>query len=341
MLEIDLNKPDARPAPKPFWSFHEKATYGKANQSTASDEQVIDEFDALLSDAVTRRMIADVPLGVFLSGGVDSSTVVALMQEASSKPIKTFSIGFEESKYNEAEYAAEIAKHLGTDHTELYVSPQQALDVIPKLTEMYDEPYADSSQIPTFLVSELTRKHVTVALSGDGGDELFAGYTRYQTAEQIAGRIGKIPMPVRKALSSIWQTVPRGTWDSLFKVVPKKRRPMYAGDKVHKFAEAFTYDEDDFYKRLISIWNHPEEIAAHGKEADTLLTNSTLSSELPNLLDRMQYWDTMMYMPDDILTIVNPVPVERIWAEHLSGNRNWAALLWNVIMLQSWCQKNM
>lgn len=434
MLEIDLNKPDARPTPKPFWSFHEKATYGKANQTTASDEQMIDEFDALLSDAVTRRMIADVPLGVFLSGGVDSSTVVALMQEASSTPIKTFSIGFEESKYNEAEYAAEIAKHLGTDHTELYVSPQQALDVIPKLTEMYDEPYADSSQIPTFLVSEMTRKHVTVALSGDGGDELFAGYTRYQTAEQIAGRIGKIPMPVRKALSSIWQTVPRGTWDSLFKVVPKKRRPMYAGDKVHKFAEAFTYDEDDFYKRLISIWNHPEEIAAHGKEADTLLTNSTLSSELPNLLDRMQYWDTMMYMPDDILTkvdrasmavslevrvplidhrvveyawtlprkfkvrdgmskwilrqvlyrrvprqlierpkmgfavpidewfrgplkewasdllspesikrygIVNPVPVERIWAEHLSGNRNWAALLWNVIMLQSWCQKNM
>lgn len=434
LLEIDLTKPDARPAPRPFWSFDEVAHRGLANQTTGSDDSVVDEFDSLLVDAVKRRMIADVPLGVFLSGGVDSSTVVALMQEASSKPIRTFSIGFDESQYNEAVYAAEIAKHLGTDHTELYVSPQQALDVIPNLTDMYDEPYADSSQIPTFLVSEMTRKHVTVALSGDGGDELFAGYNRYQTAEQIAGRLGMIPMPLRKALSAIWQSVPRGAWDNIFKVVPKKHRPMYAGDKVHKFAEAFTYDEDDFYKRLISIWNHPSDIAARGNEANTLLTNSSLSSTMPSLLDRMQYWDTMMYMPDDILTkvdrasmavslevrvpiidhrvvefawtlprkfkvrdgmskwilrqvlyrrvpkelierpkmgfavpidqwfrgplkawagdllspdsikrygIVNPAPVERIWAEHLSGNRNWAALLWNVIMLQSWCQKNL
>lgn len=434
LLEIDLTKPDARPEPRAFWSFDEVAHRGLAAQTEGSDDAVVDEFDSLLVDAVKRRMIADVPLGVFLSGGVDSSTVVALMQEASSQPVRTFSIGFDESQYNEAVYAAEIAKHLGTDHTELYVSPQQALDVIPKLTDMYDEPYADSSQIPTYLVSEMTRKHVTVALSGDGGDELFAGYNRYQTAEQIAGRLGMIPMPLRRALSSIWQSVPRGAWDSMFKVIPKKRRPMYAGDKVHKFAEAFTYDEDDFYKRLISIWNHPNEIAAKGNEAETLLTNSTLSSTMPKLLDRMQYWDTMMYMPDDILTkvdrasmavslevrvpiidhrvvefawtlprkfkvrdgvskwilrqilyrrvprelierpkmgfavpidqwfrgplkewagdllspdsikrygLVNPAPVERIWAEHLSGNRNWAALLWNVIMLQSWCQKNL
>ena len=434
LLEIDLNSPPEHPEPKPYWSFHDKAIGGFQAQMDGNDRDVIDEFDALLRDAVTRRMIADVPLGVFLSGGVDSSTVVALMQEASSKPVKTFSIGFDEGQYNEAKYAAEIAKHLGTEHTELYVSPQQALDVIPKLTEMYDEPYADSSQIPTFLVSEMTRAHVTVALSGDGGDELFAGYNRYPTAEQVANKITRIPMPVRKSLASIWQAIPANAWDALFKIVPASRRPMYAGDKVHKFAQAFTYDADDFYKRLISIWNHPEELAARGVEATTLLNNSNLNELLPGLLERMQYWDTMMYLPDDILTkvdrasmavslevrvpiidhrvvefawrlprdfkvrngvskwilrevlyrrvprelierpkmgfavpidqwfrgplkqwagdllsrdaisrygLMKPEPVERIWAEHLSGKRNWAALLWNVIMLQSWCQKNL
>ncbi|MGR8950510.1 MAG: asparagine synthase (glutamine-hydrolyzing) [Gammaproteobacteria bacterium] len=434
ILEIDLTRPNERPAPQPFWSFHDKAISGFRNPNTGTDSEVIDEFDDLLRDAVTRRMIADVPLGVFLSGGVDSSTVVALMQEASSAPVRTFSIGFDEGQYNEAKYAAEIAKHLGTNHTELYVSPQQALDVIPNLTDMYDEPYADSSQIPTFLVSEMTRKHVTVALSGDGGDELFAGYNRYPTAEQVANKITRIPMPLRKSLAAIWQAVPAHVWDMLFNIIPASRRPMYAGDKVHKFAQAFTYDADDFYKRLISIWNHPEEIAAQGTEAPTLLTASTLNEELPGLLERMQYWDTMMYMPDDILTkvdrasmavslevrvpiidhrvvefawtlprhfkvrdgvskwilrevlyrrvpralidrpkmgfavpidrwfrgplkewagdllsresivrygLMKPEPVERIWQEHLSGNRNWAALLWNVIMLQSWCHKNL
>ena len=433
ILTLDLNKPHERPNPAPFWSFHEWAIKGVNNLRRGTDQEIVEEFDTLLRDAVTRRMIADVPLGVFLSGGVDSSTVVALMQEASPRPVRTFSIGFDEGQYNEAKFAAEIAKHLGTDHTELYVSPQQAMDVIPKLTEMYDEPYADSSQIPTYLVSEMTRRHVTVALSGDGGDELFAGYNRYPTAEQVANKITRIPMPIRKALANVWQSIPTNAWDTLFKVIPAKRRPMYAGDKVHKFAQAFTYNSDDFYKRLISIWNYPEEIAAQGHEVRTLL-NQDLSGELPGLLERMQYWDTMMYMPDDILTkvdrasmavslevrvpiidhrvveyawtlprhfkvrdgvskwilrevlykrvpkalierpkmgfavpidhwfrgplkewagdllsrdtinrygLIKPEPVERIWAEHLSGNRNWAALLWNVIMLQSWCEKNL
>lgn len=433
LLTIDLNKPHERPAPKTFWSFHDVATNGYNSLHDGGDEEIINEFDDLLRDAVTRRMIADVPLGVFLSGGVDSSTVVSLMQEASDKPVRTFSIGFDEGKYNEAKYAAEIAKHLGTDHTELYVSPQQALDVIPKLTNMYDEPYADSSQIPTYLVSAMTREHVTVALSGDGGDELFAGYNRYPTAESVASKITRIPMPIRKALANVWQTIPTNAWDTLFKLIPAQKRPMYAGDKVHKFAQAFTYNSDDFYKRLISIWNYPEEIALQGREAQTLL-NRDLTAELPNLLERMQYWDTMMYMPDDILTkvdrasmavslevrvpiidhrvvefawrlprrfkvrdgvskwilrevlykrvprelierpkmgfavpidqwfrgplkewagdllsrdalnrygLINPQPVERIWAEHLSGSRNWAALLWNVIMLQSWSESNL
>ncbi|MEM7468800.1 MAG: asparagine synthase (glutamine-hydrolyzing) [Pseudomonadota bacterium] len=434
LLELDLSRQNQTPVPRAYWSFHDKAVAGFSNLRSGDDREVVGEFDELLRDAVTRRMIADVPLGVFLSGGVDSSTVVALMQEASSTPVRSFSIGFDESQYNEAKYAAEIAKHLGTDHTELYVSPQQALDVIPKLTEMYDEPFADSSQIPTYLVSEMTRQHVTVALSGDGGDELFAGYNRYPTAERVAKKITWLPMPIRQSLAAVWQFIPTSVWDSLFKVVPSKHRPMYAGDKVHKFAQAFTYNEDDFYKRLISIWNHPEEIAARGSEIPTMLNGNTLSHELPSLLERMQYWDTMMYMPDDILTkvdrasmavslevrvpiidhrvvefawtlprnfkvrngvskwilrevlykrvpkqlierpkmgfavpidqwfrsslkewagdllsrdlinrygLVKPEPIERIWAEHQSGNRNWAALLWNVIMLQSWCEKNL
>ncbi|MBT5540847.1 MAG: asparagine synthase (glutamine-hydrolyzing), partial [Alphaproteobacteria bacterium] len=173
------------PIVESYWTLEDAVQTGKDNLLSGNDEEVIQEVGDLLEDSVKRRMVADVPLGAFLSGGIDSSTVVALMQKNSKTPIRSFSIGFEEKGYNEAQYAAAVAKHLKTDHTELYVTSQEAREVIPKLSDIYDEPFADSSQIPTYLVSALTRKHVTVALSGDGGDELFAGYNRYTTVERF------------------------------------------------------------------------------------------------------------------------------------------------------------
>ncbi len=285
LLEIDLTKPDARPAPRPFWSFDEVAHRGLANQTTGSDKAVVDEFDSLLVDAVKRRMIADVPLGVFLSGGVDSSTVVALMQEASSKPIRTFSIGFDESQYNEAVYAAEIAKHLGTDHTELYVSPQQALDVIPNLTDMYDEPYADSSQIPTFLVSEMTRKHVTVALSGDGGDELVAGYNRYHAVLSQHRRPESMPKRLKHMVANGARRA--GLW------------PQTASMADSKFARTGVMPEE----QRRQIWR--PEYQSLIKDTRRRFDDHFADVSSRESLNSLQAFDLESYIPYDNLTKVD------------------------------------
>ena len=208
-----------------YWSLLDVAARGQAAQLEVSETEARDRLEALLSDAVTRRMVADVPLGVFLSGGIDSSTVTALMQANSTNPVKSFTIGFHEQGYNEATQAKAVAAHLGTDHTELYVTAREAQAVVPKLPEIYDEPFADSSQIPTFLVSEMTRKHVTVALSGDGGDELFAGYNRYGQGLRIARALRLLPRPVAACLGRVIGAVPPASWDRLFAVVPQGMRP--------------------------------------------------------------------------------------------------------------------
>ena len=221
----------AEPEVRSYWSMTEIAANRRRDTLDLSDEEALAELERLLGDAVERRMYSDVPLGAFLSGGIDSSTVVALMQAASERPVRTFSIGFHEEGYNEAQHAKAVAEHLGTEHTEQYVTPDEAREVIPRLPAMYDEPFADSSQIPTFLVSAMTREHVTVALSGDGGDELFAGYSRYIYAATYNQYITRFPVALRRAGVGALRMFRPATWDKLFRFAPARIRPRAAGDK--------------------------------------------------------------------------------------------------------------
>lgn len=293
------------PREEPFWDLREVVRNGQATRlDSLSDTEATDQLETLLRDAIGRRMIADVPLGAFLSGGVDSSTVVALMQAQSTRPVKTFSIGFNEPGFNEAEHAKQVARHLGTDHTELYVEPQHALDVIPDLPRWFDEPFADSSQIPTFLVSQMTRRHVTVALSGDGGDELFAGYTRYHLAQTLWRSIGRMPRPVRGAAARTLRSLSPMAWDTLLQVVPRLRS-MQAGDKIWKLAAVLEQNGDQIYKRLISHWEDPASVVLGGHEPPSLLDDPAVPVLVPNFLERMQYLDTATYLPDDILVKVD------------------------------------
>src|SRR5262249_28952704 len=256
------------PQPRCFWDLRGVAIAGRLRNDPAPDaDEAVERLDALLRDSVRLRMIADVPLGAFLSGGIDSSTVVALKQAQSGRPVKTFSIGFHESGYDEAASAKKVAGHLGTDHTEFYVEPRHALDVIPRLPDWFDEPFADPSEIPTYLGSELTGKHVTVALSGDGGDELFAGYNRYFWAQRLARAAGLVPRSLRGASVAALHALAPETWNRLFGLVPAAWRPALAGDKLHKIATLLLNSSPDaIYRRLVSQWERPEEIAAAGNE---------------------------------------------------------------------------
>jgi asparagine synthase (glutamine-hydrolysing) len=262
-------------------------------------------LESLLVDAVRRRMVADVPLGMFLSGGIDSSTVAALMQAHSSQPIRTFSIGFREPAYDEAAHAKQVAAHLGTEHTELYVTPEEARAVIPKLQDIYNEPFADASQIPTFLVSEMTRRYVTVALSGDGGDEVFAGYNRYGQGLALAKMIRILPKPMRQAIASAMTAVTPDMWDYFSRVVPRQMRPRLVGDKIHKLAGVLPEDSVGFYRRLVTQWSEASYLVEGAAEPDESLYASNLRERFPDDVSWMQYLDTLTYLPDDILTKVD------------------------------------
>ena len=289
-----------------WWDVREVARTAKANPLQVRDDEAVDLLEACLGDAVERRMVADVPLGAFLSGGIDSSTVVALMQSRRERPVRTFTIGFDEPGYDEAVHAKAIADHLGTEHTELYVEPEVARDVIPRLPHMYDEPFADSSQLPTFLVSEMTRQHVTVALSGDGGDELFAGYTRYHWAQLVWRYTGRIPQSLRWIGGRAIETVPAALWNSAARTIPAGWRPDRIAARALKLGEFLVEpDADAIYRRQHTHWNPPESAVVEGQEPRGLPWDASLQAEFPDFVERMQLLDTATYLPDDILTKVD------------------------------------
>jgi len=304
-VRVDGN-PGATPEISPYWSAKEVARKGIDQPFQGSDSDATSRLEELLSDAVRLRKVSDVPLGAFLSGGIDSSMVVALMQAQSDRPTRTFSIGFHESSFNEAEQARAVADHLGTDHTELYVTPEDCMGVIPELPQLYDEPFSDASQVPTYLVSKLARQHVTVSLSGDGGDELFAGYNRYNWGRRVWRSVAWMPKPARRGAARALTAVSPESWARLFQFLPRKLRQRNPGDKLHKLADVLTCDSAaKFYTDLVSHWKAPADVVVDGREPATLLSGAASDGALPGLVQQMLYLDTVTYLPDDILVKVD------------------------------------
>lgn len=422
-----LIKQDKQVIDKAYWQL--KTIIPDKSAYYPDPVAAIDELEQKLKQAIALQMLADVPVGAFLSGGIDSSTVVALMQAQSSVPVQTFTIGFDDVAYNEAEQAKAIARHLGTKHTELYLSPEQTRAIIPDLAHFYDEPFADSSQLPTYVIAKLTREHVTVSLSGDGGDELFAGYNRYNWVNSIWQRISWLPKPLRVALVKFILMLPPRRWDKIFAVLnpllPTFARQRNPGDKLHKLSKLLNARTPyEIYQNLIVHWDN-----VNGKQ---ILAD--LDHDLPtrSFTESMMYMDSMRYLPDDILVkvdraamavsletrvpmldhrvvefawslpldlkirdqqnkwilrqvlnryvpaelytrpkmgfgvpidqwlrgplkewaqdmlsasmlkkhnLLNAQAIDQKWQEHLSGTRNWQYHLWDVLMFQSWYER--
>jgi asparagine synthase (glutamine-hydrolysing) len=279
---------------EPYWHPLEIAGRRRSGAHTKSEKQILDEFETLLENCVSDRMVSDVPLGAFLSGGIDSSAIVALMQKSTNRPVKTYTIGFHESGFDEAVHAKKIAAHLGTDHHEHYLGAEQALEIIPRLPDMFDEPFADMSAIPTYLVSHFARRDVTVALSGDGGDEMLGGYARHLRGPQLARRMAMIPQGLRLPLAKAIQKIPTHIWDRLH---PK--HPQF-GKRIHKASKIFLFEkQSDIYTQLLNVIDTPPILFP--------FKNDELP-DLPDNLDfaeRMMLWDTLGYLPGDVLTKVD------------------------------------
>jgi asparagine synthase (glutamine-hydrolysing) len=310
LLEVCDPKPLQWPGPVTYWRARDAVLAGGDTPFTGSADESVTELESLLRDSVALRMVSDVPLGAFLSGGVDSSTVVALMQNLSKSATQTFSIGFEEDEFNEAHYAKDVAQHLGTDHTELYVTSRDLMDVIPDLPGMYSEPFSDSSQIPTFLVSKLARQHVTVSLSGDGGDELFSGYNRYQLASSMWNKIPHRPLWLTSLLASGLTSVSVPSWDRILNaarpIMPKRLHATSPGYKLHKLAGVLSAGNfATLYMNLVSHWNDPASVVIGGFEPLTSLTGLDGEPPCEGNTERMMYWDLITYLHDDILTKVD------------------------------------
>jgi asparagine synthase (glutamine-hydrolysing) len=311
ILTITADEMNREPTPAPYWSAAQSVEAGRAGRlEEAGEGWAVDRLETLLRDAVGQQMVADVPLGAFLSGGIDSSVVVALMQAQSDRPVKTFTIGFHEKEYNEALHARQVAEHLGTEHTELYVTPEEAMAVVPELPAIYDEPFADSSQIPTLLVSRLARKEVTVSLSGDGGDELFAGYPWYRWSPEIWRRIGWMPRALRLAAARALDGVPTAAWDGILsgvgRLLPGEVGRFASGDRIHKLARLVAKSNGpvDVCRNLLGRWDGKPPLLI-APEARPSWVNGDLADDPDDVLGRLMYSDLVDYLPDDILAKVD------------------------------------
>ena len=297
------------PASRPFWVAEEVAFRGRGAEFAGDDAEAVGELEALLTDAVRLRMQADVPLGALLSGGVDSSTVVALMQRSTNRKVKTFTIGFDAEDFNEAADARAVANHLETDHTEIHLTGADALAVVPSLSEMFDEPHADPSQIPTFLVCQLARRDVTVALTGDGGDELFGGYNRYISGESLIQGVGRWPRMIRNASATGVTSLSPNTWnqmrDALRPVFPSKGRSLRTGERMHKIGDVLRADSTSgMYRSLLSAWQNPESFVVGASSSSSPNATVDKHDSLP-LMERMMLTDQVSYLPDDLLAKVD------------------------------------
>lgn len=292
-----------------YWSANDVVVEGARNRFAGSSSALVDDLDSLLRTVIGEEMVADVPLGAFLSGGIDSSLIVALMQQQGGLPVRTFSIGFDIPDYDEAPHAKAVAAHLGTNHTELYVSPRDAMNVVERLPTIYDEPFADSSQIPTFLVSQLARQHVTVSLSGDGGDEVFGGYNRYAWTERLWRRVNGVPRPIRRGAAWSMRALSPDMWDRVGSIVgrmiPSLRMRSY-GDKVHKLARiAGLSSREAIYEELLSSWSDPTVALQSRANGRRSAAAGAWPTDGVAFVEQMMLADMVGYMRDDILVKVD------------------------------------
>lgn len=298
------------PEPTCYWSLEEVAKAGCRDRREGQEGPLLEELDALLQDAVARRMVADVPVGALLSGGIDSSLVVAAMQQTSDRAVRTFTVAFDQGEHDESARAREVATHLGTEHLELPVRGEDALSVIPNLPEIFDEPLANPSEIPTYMLCRLARRHVTVALAGDGGDEVFGGYNRYRYGNRILPLLGKVPVGVRSAGSAALSALGSDAWERwhgrIAPVLPEGARPRLAGNKLSKLGRLMAAEDlSSMYRSLLSAWEEPETLLVDDVARSREAASSLGPEELATLLDRMMFADQSAYLPDDLLAKVD------------------------------------
>ena len=303
---LSVSLKNQNPKIQTYWSGLEVAFKGMSSNFQGSETEAINKLENLLKSTIKEQMISDVSLGAFLSGGVDSSTIVALMQSQSNERVKTFTVGFNEEDHNEAQYAKLVANHLGTDHTEVYVTSKDALEVIPSLPSVFDEPFSDSSQIPALLISKLARESVTVSLSGDGGDEIFGGYNRYLATQNLWRYLTFFPVLFRKFVSKGILKIPSKDWDKLGKLFQNFIGINNFGDKMHKGADVLAADSsDDLYLKLTSHWASPESLVLGSSKSSNLLQEYLNKLEGFNQINKMMVVDMLTYLPNDILTKVD------------------------------------